>query len=201
MILKIKRAGYLAAWALLVLCTACMEPSVIYDSSAGQEEGRDETEVLQEERKEEGGNVSETPMPGVYVYVCGEVKVPGVYELSEGSRIADAVEAAGGMTEQAAKTYLNLAERVKDGQKIEVLSVSEAEEQKRADAQQRNGQINLNQASVQELMTLTGIGEAKAKDILLYREQHGSFSSIEELMEIPGIKSGVFQKIKDQITV
>ena len=61
--------------------------------------------------------------------------------------------------------------------------------------------MNLNRALEEELMTLTGIGEAKAKDILRYREQHGKFTDIEELMEIPGIKAGVFQKIKDQITI
>lgn len=193
MILKKKITEFLIAGVLLLVCTACRQPAVIYDSSA------EDTEMISE-RMADKGEASES-VPMLCVYVCGEVQEPGVYELEPDSRIADAIDAAGGMTENAAQTYLNLAERVTDGQKIEVLSVSEAAEREEAFRQKAKGLVNLNQASEEELMTLTGIGEAKAKDILLYREQHGGFSSIEELMEIPGIKSGVFQKIKDQITI
>ena len=137
----------------------------------------------------------------VCVYVCGEVISPGVYELRAESRIGEAIEAAGGMTGEAASTWLNLAERITDGQKIEVPSKEQAEELLDKSAQEENGLINLNTATAEQLMTLRGIGESKAEDILNYREQHGGFGSIEELMQIPGIKERVFEKIKDQITV
>jgi len=193
--MKKKQTGCLILWAmLLLLCTACRQSAVIYDSSKEPAATSQAVEGVQEVQEEQSEAF-------VSVYVCGEVKEPGVYELPAKARLTDAIEAAGGMTEEAADTYLNLAEYVTDGQKIEVPSLQKAEEWKEEERRQLNGLVNLNQASEEQLMTLTGIGEAKAKDILRYREQHGEFSRVEELMEIPGIKAGVFQKIKDQITV
>ena len=152
-------------------------------------------------REASGEKASERSGDRVFVYVCGEVKSPGVYELPEGSRIVDAVEAAGGMTEAASGTWLNLAEPVSDGQKIEVPSETEAAELEKEQQEAQSGLVNLNTASAEELMTLTGIGESKAEAILSYREEHGGFEKPEELMEIPGIKEGVFEKIRDQVTV
>ena len=153
------------------------------------------------QRRQPGRRLPERQRRAVIcVYVCGEVHAPGVYELPESARVVDAVEAAGGMTEEASDTWLNLAELLSDGQKIEVPSGSRRkslEEEKEAET----GLVNLNTASAEELMTLTGVGEAKARAILDYREEHGGFQKPEDLMEIPGIKEGVFQKIKDQITV
>jgi competence protein ComEA len=180
---------------LIFFCTACRKPAVIYDSS---ERDTDISRTVSDGEEEQ---VTEAEAQQVCVYVCGEVKQPGVYELPANARIADAVEAAGGMTGEAAEGWLNLAEHVEDGQKIEVPSAQEARELEEAALEQQSTLINLNTASAEQLMTLTGIGEAKAKDILEYRETHGRFTGIEELMEIPGIKEGVFQKIKDQITV
>lgn len=126
---------------------------------------------------------------------------PGVYELPAESRIGEAVEAAGGMTGKASTTWLNLAERMTDGQKIEVPSEERARILLEESVQRESSLINLNTATAEQLMTLRGIGESKAEDILNYREQHGGFGSIEELMQISGIKERVFEKIKDQITV
>ena len=184
----------------LLLCSACEKAAVIC------EESTEATGITGKASDAQATGGSDEPdvskdVSVICVFVCGEVCRPGVYELPADARIGDAIEAAGGMTEDAAQTWLNLAEHVSDGQKIEVLSVQAAEEQEEASRQQKAGLVNLNQASREELMTLTGIGEAKAKDILGYREQHGGFSSTEELMKIPGIKAGVFEKIKDQITI
>ena len=137
----------------------------------------------------------------ICVYVCGEVRNPGVYELEAEARTAAAVEAAGGMTEEAAESWLNLAEHLADGQKIEVPSREQEEKLKEEALAAESSLVNLNQASAEELTTLRGIGESKAEDILKYRETHGGFQTIEELMQIPGIKERVFEKIKDQITV
>ncbi len=184
--------------SLLLLLTAayllcgCGKKAVLYDSTT------EETEA--DSRKTEA-DVEEEATVSVWVYVCGEVAMPGVYELPEGSRITDAIEAAGGMLETAAGTYLNLAETVKDGQKIEVPSEEAAEALTQAAAALASGIVNLNQATKEELMTLPGIGESKAKDIISYREEHGGFQKPEDLMNISGIKEAVYNKIKDQITI
>lgn len=182
-------------WMLVALqllgCMGCKKTDVLYDS-----------EEIGEPALEEPKDTPETEDAAtICVYVCGQVANPGVYELPAQSRIGQAVEAAGGMTEEAATTWLNLAERMTDGQKIEVPSREQAEELLEEATGQESGLVNLNTATAEQLMTLRGIGESKAEDILSYREQHGGFGTIEELMQIPGIKERVFEKIKDQITV
>ncbi len=145
--------------------------------------------------------VQQTEPPGIYVHICGEVKDPGVYELPEGSRIFEAVEAAGGFTEKAAQASLNQAQKLSDGVQIVILSLEEAEEKARRERELAAGIVNLNTASKEQLMTLTGIGESRAEDILRYREESGGFQSIEEIMNVPGIKESAYLKIKDSITV
>ena len=201
---------FLCACFLCGFLTGCQEAAVLYDSDGSVEEllpeessASGESGGGREAASEEGGEATaaEPATQTLCVYVCGEVKSPGVYELPEGSRIVDAVEAAGGMTEAASGTWLNLAEPVSDGQKIEVPSETEASELEKERQEAQSGLVNLNTASAEELMTLTGIGESKAEAILSYREEHGGFEKPEELMEIPGIKEGVFEKIRDQVTV
>ena len=199
---------------LTLLLSGCKNTALLYDSMAESEEQTQEEDALSETPlpgdASESGSISEgaslegggeSSSSPVFVYVCGEVEKPGVYELQEGDRVVDAVEAAGGMTGEASDTWLNLAELISDGQKIEVPSREQAEELAKVREEEESGLVNLNTASEEELMTLTGIGEAKAREILNYREEHGGFQKPEELMEIPGIKEGVFLKIKDQITV
>ena len=151
----------------------------------------------------------ETALP-FYVHICGEVVSPGVYELKEGSRVFQAIEKAGGVTDQAAAEYLNMAEQVKDGMKIVVPGKEEVEAAKargeislqaEASLNVQKTKVNLNTATKEELMTLRGVGEAKAADILKYRESHGGFQKIEDIMKISGIKDAAFQKIKDDITI
>lgn len=146
-----------------------------------------------------------------FVHVCGEVEKPGVYELEEGRRVYEAVAMAGGFTERAAQDYLNLAEPIWDGMKLEVPDreqvppaewpVSEKQPGTAKSAGPSSGKVNLNTATKEELMTLRGIGEAKAEDILRYRQKQGGFERIEDIMEISGIKNAAFEKIKDDITV
>lgn len=139
----------------------------------------------------------------ICVYVCGSVRKPGVYELSEDARIVSAIAAAGGFTKSASEKDVNQAERVKDGQQIYVPSQKEARKQQDTSSEKgsSDGKVNLNTASREELMTLSGIGEAKASDIISYREENGGFESPEDIMKIRGIKQGVYSKIKDMITV
>ncbi len=143
----------------------------------------------------------QTEAPTIFVHICGEVNNPGVYELPEGSRIFEAVEAAGGFTEDAAQASLNQAQTIMDGTQIVILSLEEAEEKARLEQELAAGIVNLNTASKEQLMTLTGIGESRAEDIIRYREESGGFQSIEEIMNVPGIKESAYLKIKDSITV
>ena len=151
----------------------------------------------------------------IYVHVCGCVHFPGVYALKEGARVIDAIDLAGGMTADADMTAVNLAVILKDEMR---LFIPEADEQADdhlpilTDASGKDysldGQsaaqttlVNINTATVEQLTALSGIGASRAADIIEYRNTYGNFDSIEELMEVPGIKEGVFEKIKDQITV
>ncbi len=141
------------------------------------------------------------------VYICGAVVFPGVYELPEGSRIYEVIELAGGLTEEADADFLNQAAQITDGQMIRIYTyqevkdgVNEEQVQSVSNAVSDN-KVNLNTADKTELMTLPGVGSSKADAILAYRKEHGSFKSVEELMNIAGIKEGVFLQIKEQVKV
>lgn len=137
----------------------------------------------------------------VFVYICGEVVSPGVYEVPAESRIWDVLLAAGGFTEEAAAESINLAKKVEDGMQITVPSLSEEEERKQEAERKAAGLVNLNTASKEELCTIPGIGESRAEAILAYRNAQGGFSSVEEIMQVDGIKEGLYAKIQDKIYV
>lgn len=144
----------------------------------------------------------------IAVHVCGQVKNAGVYTLAQGARVSDAIDAAGGLTKEAAGDFINQAQKLEDEQQVYVPSQEEAKESPKVVQQEtnnvshseNNGLVNINQATKEELMTLPGIGEAKADMIITYREEHGKFASIEDIKNISGIKDGVFNKICDLIT-
>lgn len=143
----------------------------------------------------------ETKEPAICVYVCGEVCSPGVVELPAGSRAEAAVLLAGGLTQEADRNYVNLAALVTDGEKLYIPSVLEAAELEAAAEDEECGLVNINTADRDRLLTLPGIGESRAQDIISYREKNGDFASIEDIMKVPGIKSAAFEKIKEKITV
>jgi len=144
---------------------------------------------------------------------------PGVYLLMEGSRVWDAVEAAGGLTKEAQPSAVNLAFCLADGSKVTIPSASEAEEgtfdwyvvgegeltesraQVEMDAVTDSGRVDINRADVKALMTIPGIGQARAEAIVSYRERQGDFQTIEEIMNVTGIKEGLFASIRDYIIV
>lgn len=148
-------------------------------------------------------------LPEIYVQVSGAVNAPGVYALPEGSRIFQAVELAGGVTEEADVSSLNQAKPLTDGEMIWVMTAAEAAERGNQpealgdgdNSAKDDGKINLNTATKEELMELPGIGAAKAEAILAWREKNGSFTQIEDLMKIEGIKEGVFSKIENYVRV
>ena len=163
-------------------------------------------------------NPAEEKLPSmIYVYVCGAVVTPGVYELPEGSRLYEAVELAGGCLPDADEAYHNLAREVFDGERLYILSKEESRElslKERVEGETvapgtvtestgttKQEIVNLNTATVAQLTTLPGIGEARAESIIEYREKVGGFLAAEEIMNISGIGEAMFEKIKDRITV
>lgn len=137
----------------------------------------------------------------IYVHICGEVRQPGVYEVQEGCRLYELLELAGGATEQGLPDAMNLAKVLSDGERIVIPSQEEASVPVRQETEQEDGLVNLNTATLEQLMTLPGVGKAKASDIIEYRETNGSFREITDIMKISGIKDALFQKIKSLITV
>lgn len=147
-------------------------------------------------------------IPLIYVYVCGAVHNPDVYQVDEGSRLFELIELAGGFTPEADEAGLNLARSVTDGEQIRVFTKEEAaqkmtlmSENTALQTAQESTLVNINTASVAELTGVTGIGESRAQAIIDYREKNGSFQSVEEIKKVDGIKDGLFSKIKDYITV
>lgn len=162
-----------------------------------------QTETSEVPQTEEKDSTKETG--SCFVYVCGAVVNPGVYELPENSRVYEAVAMAGGMTEDAGTEAVNQAEIVTDGQMLRIPTIAEVlavqEDASGDSGATDDGLLNINQAEVADFMTLPGIGQSKAEALVKYREEHGKFSSIEEIMNVDGIKEGVFNKIKDSIKV
>ena len=190
---KIKTKAAIGSLALLVFLSGCGSKP---DGLELIGETRAEAVYAMEQSAEEP--VPE-PVAEIFVHVCGAVKEPGVVRLSEDSRAADALTAAGGFREDAAQDAVNLAARLTDGEKLYFPTVEEAAALVSEDAS--TGLVDINTADKETLCGLPGIGEAKAEDILRYREEYGSFGSCEDIMLVPGIKTSVYNKIKEKITV
>ena len=174
--------------------------------SGGKRSGRSEADSSDREEAQE-------KPAEIYVDVCGAVGKPGVFRLKEGSRVFQAIEAAGGYLPEAAQGYINRAEILRDGQRIYVPTKEEADNNglpgllqgegavTTGNTSPGDGRVNINLAGEEELTTLTGIGAARAKAIIAYREANGPFAAIEDIMKVEGIKDGTFAKIKDEIIV
>ncbi len=142
-----------------------------------------------------------SPAP-IQVHVAGAVEQPGVVRLAPGSRVELAIQQAGGFAPDAASDQVNLAAILRDGQQIYVPRQGETSPGgNAASSAQAGGLVDLNTASLEELMTLPGIGETRAAAIIAYREANGGFKSIEEIQEIEGIGEATFDQLQDKITV
>ena len=135
----------------------------------------------------------------IVVHICGEVNAPGLYRAPAGSRVGELLALAGGATEKGEPDRLNLAAEAKDGERIYVPAIGESISP--YEGEQEDGKVNLNTADASRLQELPGIGEAKAEAIIRYREEHGPFSSVEDLKNVPGIKDGVFSSLEPYIYV
>ena len=176
--------------------------------SASEVSEENVTEICTEEKIGTETGMTETEIP-IYADICGAVKNPSVYELKEGARIFELIKKAGGLQEEADLTTINQAEKVTDGMKVRVYTKEEAKEltlpvsvnSSEEGTKTQEQKININCADPSELTELPGIGSTRAADIIAYRTEHGRFLTIEEIMNVTGIKESTFQKIKDQIVV
>ena len=141
------------------------------------------------------------PVTVLKVYISGAVRNPDVYAVNEGDRLADVIEAAGGTTEDADLTAVNLAVRVKDQDHWHIPRLGEPALATPAEGASAPGKINLNTASTDQLESLPGIGEVKAQSILRYREANGPFSSVDELLNVSGIGAATLDAIRDLVEV
>lgn len=141
--------------------------------------------------------------PAMIIDVTGEVVSPGVYELPAGSRVIDAIRAAGGAKAKAALSELNLARVIKDGEQIYVDPIYTAGSRTRAGSKAAapRGPININRASASDLDSLDGIGPVIAKRIIAYRLANGPFTALEDLLKVSGIGDAKFAQFKEKIRV
>ena len=160
------------------------------------------------------------------VDIKGEINYPGTYKVDSDLRVIDVIKLAGNLTENADTSVINLSKRISDEMVIIIYSKSQVEEFKKTKEIEKqveekcvqpsedslkndacinpslgNGKININNASIDDLKNLTGIGEKKAKDIISYRDKNGSFNTIEDIMKVNGIGESAFAQIKEDITV
>ena len=168
-----------------------------------KEEAVEETEVVVTTVLAEKTEVSTTQETVIFVDIKGAVKNPGVYQMKVGDRVKDAIDAAGGLTAEADSQKVNLAQRVEDQMVIVVPKVGEEAEEIPA-GETRNeatkeGKVNINTATVEELKTLKGVGEKKAEAIIEYRKKNGSFQTKEDLMKVRGIGKKLFESFQERI--
>ena len=180
------------------------EPKIKDNVSAPSVESSEtEGDSGKDEESDEGGESGEGGE--IFVDIDGAVKNPGVYKVSEGTRLFQVIELAGGLADNASTASLNRAETVYDGQKITVFS-SEGEIPASADSEESNngtlgGKVNINYADSVTLQTIPGIGPSKATRIIEYRQAQGKFKKIEDIKNVTGIGDMTFENIKEYITV
>ena len=203
--MKIKRLIVMLSLALSIHLSGCgrSQPTLVTSTDISDDNNTDSSQDI----NAEAASVSDNHSEYVYVYISGAVVAPGVYELTSGSRLYEAIELAGGFCPDAKEDYLNLAACVEDGVQYVVPTKSEA-----ALLQQENigqsamvshydteGRLNINVATKDELMELPGIGATRADAILAYRDTGNIFDNPEDIMKVSGIKDSVYGSVKDYI--
>lgn len=213
-----------ASCLFLIIAGVCYSCS--YKKNRGQEPMH--SSIYTQELDEEASNVdSKTELeahvkdklksssgqeePMLYVHICGAVLNSNVYQVKTGTRLVDLIDMAGGLKPEAADDYVNQAIAVEDGQRIYIptkdeltkLSVSDyiAGDGDSLSSEKVSNRVNINTADEAELMRLPGIGQAKARSIIEYRKRNGDFKAVTDLMNISGIKEGLFTQIEELVTV
>lgn len=189
------------------------EEAAPLEADRTEEMPSEEADQTEEMPSEEADSAEKPDM--IYVHVCGAVLRSGVYELEAGSRVYEAVQAAGGFAENADRNYVNQAQELGDGIKLVIPTLEEAAANIQAgitedtfsagaegDGQTAEaGRININTASETQLCEIPGVGKTRAAAIIAYREAHGGFQKPEDIMQVDGIGEGMYGKMKDSIRV
>ena len=210
--------GILVIIIIISICYYIYSENTNFLSIQEQNLEIDEQE-LENSNTEDKNTTGETKEESVIVvHVSGAVNQPGIVELSENSRIADAIEKAGGLKEEACIDEINLAYVLEDGIKIHIPTMEEQKENNNVENNnlyitdesktieknnnpQKTGKININTATQEELETLPGIGPTTSLKIINYRNENGKFKSIEDIKEVSGIGESKFNTIKDMISI
>lgn len=191
---------------------------VLWIALTGKEKAREESapfpehsQVQQSEKPAQlEASEQEVAVEDIVVDIKGAVHKEGVYKLAKGSRITDLIELAGGLTEQADKTAINLAEKLSDekviyvaklGENISVIKEPSSETQSASADHQKPEKVHLNRASLADLQRISGIGAKRAQDIIDVRESLGGFKSLEDLRKVPGIGAKTLEKLKHDISL
>ena len=180
--------------------TSVKETNLPAEVAAISKDSSSEKEVKKEEKEES------PEQDLITVDVKGAVKSPGIYDLPVGSRVHDAVQKAGGLTEEADSKSLNLAQKVSDEALVYVPTKGEEAASQQATSgttpsSSKEKKVNLNKASLEELKQVKGLGGKRAQDIIDHREANGKFKSVDELKKVSGIGAKTIEKLKDYVTV
>ncbi|HEL0002770.1 TPA: helix-hairpin-helix domain-containing protein [Streptococcus equi subsp. zooepidemicus] len=212
----IKAPYFLSRCVTVVLSVGLL--LVLWLALTGKEKAREESapfpehsQVQQSEKPAQlEASEQEIAAEDIVVDIKGAVHKEGVYKLAKGSRITDLIELAGGLTDQADKNAINLAEKLSDekviyvaklGENISVIKGSSAEAQSASADHQKSEKVHLNRASLADLQSIPGIGAKRAQDIIDVRESLGGFKSLEDLRKVSGIGAKTLEKLKHEISL
>ena len=226
--------AFLLAGVFLLAGCGDKKGNVLFDSeseltaeSSEQKQEQPSQETEENAAKEEEGEQPQTletdsASEVCYVYVCGAIASPGVYEVEADTRVCEVIQYAGGLTSEAETTCINQALAVYDGQMLVIptatqwengefsldengfpVQVPKTEEtaEETSEPVADDGKVNINEATGEQLWTLPGVGTSRAESIIAYRQEHGAFETIEDIKKVSGIKDGLFEKIKEKIKV
>lgn len=216
--------------AIILIILVIITYYYLYLKNSTEEISNQDLEVNNTQESNQTNETEKETEETIVVHISGAVNIEGIVELEAGSRIANAIEKAGGVKENADMTDINLAYPLEDGMKIHIPTKEETEANKNNEnmidesyiisssggvsskedtnsiqgsskSTTSNAKVNINTATQEELDTLPGIGPSIASKIIDYREQNGKFNSIEEIKEVSGIGDAKYEKIKDSITI
>lgn len=207
----IKRSKIIFCVCIIILLVLCF--FYIYINNIG------ENTIVVEKNNEEKLSSKDIIVDYIYVDVKGYVNKPGVYKLKKGSRVIDAINESNGLKKNSNTRFINLSKELNDGDVIVIYSNKEIEDAKKSNIiyvdtpciceevkndacyKENSTSININIATKDELMSLSGIGETKAEAIIEYRNKNGQFNDIKEILNVSGISETIYSKIKDFITI
>ncbi len=178
------------------------DEEVVIDSRQ-EDENRESTEAdnLEQDDSAKENSKEHKEKEKIYVHIAGEVKEPGVYKANSDDRLYKLIEKAGGISKQADLNQINLVDSLEDGARIIIPSVKKRSEKSESSTENlEDNKININQASKEELTTISGIGEVMAERIINYRQENNGFESTDELRQVSGIGEQTYQKIEEKLS-